>query len=195
MFWLHIPKCGTSFYNTVTHLPGMCPDLPVNLSMGDESVWGKCFETHFRALCPTLCDQKLLHCDWPPTATHQFLVDSKYEEYKGHFVGLFRQPEQRLLSAYHDDKDLFRSDPFIPACSNETMTKELSMEAVPILSLKPLKKKKLAATESGCLRTVYLISTHKLMMHNTACHGARANPMRSLSRDMRVSRRDSWWGR
>lgn len=128
MFWLHIPKCGTSFYNTVTHLPGMCPDLPVNLSMGDESVWGKCFETHFRALCPTLCDQKLLHCDWPPTATHQFLVDSKYEEYKGHFVGLFRQPEQRLLSAYHDDKDLFRSDPFIPACSNETMTKELSME-------------------------------------------------------------------
>eukprot|EP00913_Durusdinium_trenchii_P028695 g26911.t1 len=129
MFWLHIPKCGTSFYNTVTHLPGMCPDLPVNLSMGDESVWGKCFETHFRALCPTLCDQKLLHCDWPPTATHQFLVDSKYEEYKGHFVGLFRQPEQRLLSAYHDDKDLFRSDPFIPACSNETMTKELSMEA------------------------------------------------------------------
>ena len=32
MFWLHIPKCGTSFANTVMHMPNMCPGLGENLS-------------------------------------------------------------------------------------------------------------------------------------------------------------------
>lgn len=54
-----------------------------------------------------------------------------YEKHKGHLVGLFRQPEQRLLSAYYDDDDLFRAFPdYIPVCSTETMTQEMPMEAV-----------------------------------------------------------------
>lgn len=32
MFWLHIPKCGTSFANTVMHMPNVCPGLGENLS-------------------------------------------------------------------------------------------------------------------------------------------------------------------
>ena len=32
MFWLHIPKCGTSFANTIMHMPNMCPGLGENLS-------------------------------------------------------------------------------------------------------------------------------------------------------------------
>lgn len=32
MFWLHIPKCGTSFANTVFHMPNVCPALGENLS-------------------------------------------------------------------------------------------------------------------------------------------------------------------
>ncbi|CAK9050685.1 unnamed protein product [Durusdinium trenchii] len=52
-----------------------------------------------------------------------------YEKHKGHLVGLFRQPEQRLLSAYYDDDDLFRAFPdYIPVCSTETMTQEMPME-------------------------------------------------------------------
>ena len=47
MFWLHIPKCGTSFYNTVLHMPGACPGLGANVSIDDEQ-FGKCFETGFR---------------------------------------------------------------------------------------------------------------------------------------------------
>ena len=59
------------------------------------------------------------------------LVDWMYEKHKGHLVGLFRQPEQRLLSAYYDDDDLFRAFPdYIPVCSTETMTQEMPMEAV-----------------------------------------------------------------
>ena len=32
MYWLHIPKCGTSFYNTLVQMPGNCPGMPENLS-------------------------------------------------------------------------------------------------------------------------------------------------------------------
>ena len=32
MFWLHIRKCGTSFANTIMHMPNMCPGLGENLS-------------------------------------------------------------------------------------------------------------------------------------------------------------------
>ena len=128
MFYLHIMKCGTSFLNVVAHLPLMCPGLPGNVSIGDEAIWGKCFELAFKLKCFELCDAKSIHCDWPPD-THQFLTDEMYQEHKGRFVALFRQPEQRLLSQYYDNNELFRAKPHvILACSNETMTDELSME-------------------------------------------------------------------
>ncbi|CAK9060533.1 unnamed protein product [Durusdinium trenchii] len=42
---------------------------------------------------------------------------------------MFRQPEQRVLSAWHDNFRVFRADPFpVSACRNETFTKELPME-------------------------------------------------------------------
>eukprot|EP00435_Cladocopium_sp_Y103_P004893 s6017_g1.t1 len=47
MFWLHIPKCGTSFYNALVHLPGNCPGWPVNLSVNNE-IFTRCFETEAR---------------------------------------------------------------------------------------------------------------------------------------------------
>ena len=47
MFWLHIPKCGTSFYNTVLHMPGACPGLGANVSIDDEQ-FGRCFEVGIR---------------------------------------------------------------------------------------------------------------------------------------------------
>ena len=128
MFYLHIMKCGTSFYNVVAHLPLTCPGLPGNVSIGDEAIWGKCFESAFKKKCFELCDTKLMRCDWPPK-THWFITDELYQEHKGRFVALFRQPEQRLLSQYYDNNELFRAKPhFISACSNETMTDEFSME-------------------------------------------------------------------
>jgi len=128
MFWLHIPKCGTSFYNTLVHLPGNCPGWPENLSV-DNEIFSKRFETGARSKCPEWCDQALLHCDWPPTATHQLLEIETYQTYKGHFVGNFRQPEQRLLSSWYDHVDVFRAVPVIPACQqNRTPQRLMDMD-------------------------------------------------------------------
>lgn len=127
MFWLHIPKCGTSFANTVMHMPNVCPGLGENLSIDDEQ-FGKCFEHTLQKNCLRWCDQSLIHCNWP-IQSHQFLSDEKYEEYKGKFVALLRQPEQRLLSAYNDDGDLFRAEPFISICAeNRTPERILSLD-------------------------------------------------------------------
>eukprot|EP00435_Cladocopium_sp_Y103_P069759 s27_g33.t3 len=95
MFWLHIPKCGTSFYNALVHLPGSCPGWPENLSINDER-FGKCFEVGSRSMCPVWCDQALVHCNRFPNETHQFLNEEMYQAHKGKFVALFRQPEQRF---------------------------------------------------------------------------------------------------
>ena len=128
MFWLHIPKCGTSFYNTVLHMPGACPGLGANVSIDDEQ-FGKCFEVGIRTKCFTWCNQALVHCDFPPQNTHKYLVDEMYDEFKGHFVALFRQPEQRLLSAWYDDEDVFRAEPQISRCAvNRTAERYLTME-------------------------------------------------------------------
>ena len=116
MFWLHIPKCGTSFLNTLVHMPGNCPGWPENLSVNDD-MFGKCFEDASRSMCPVWCDQARLHCNRNPHETHQFLNEETYQIYKGKFVALFRQPEQRLLSAWYDDADIFRADPFVSACA------------------------------------------------------------------------------
>ena len=49
--------------------------------------------------------------------------------FSGHFVALFRQPEQRLLSAWYDDEDLFRAEPTIPRCvPNRMAVRYLTME-------------------------------------------------------------------
>eukprot|EP00435_Cladocopium_sp_Y103_P070600 s76_g35.t1 len=128
MFWLHIPKCGTSFYNALVHLPGSCPGWPENLSMND-GWFGKCFEAAARAMCPVWCDQARVHCNRNPRNTHQFLDEEMYQTYKGKFVALFRQPEQRLLSAWYDHADIFRADPFITACDeNRTPERLMFME-------------------------------------------------------------------
>lgn len=136
MFWLHIPKCGTSFLNVVVHLPGACDALtgvPI-----DAENFGECFESNFNTLEPVLCHSKSLHFpsyDWLPnllhgvkTWTHSSLYDDLYVAHRGHFVALFRQPEQRLLSQWFDQEDNFRAVPFISRCDrNKTPEYEMSM--------------------------------------------------------------------
>lgn len=94
----------------------------------DDEQFGKCFERTLQKNCLQWCDQSLIHCNWP-IQSHQFLSDEKYEEYKGKFVALLRQPEQRLLSAYTDDGDLFRAEPYISICAeNRTPERILSLD-------------------------------------------------------------------
>ncbi|CAE7343617.1 Pol [Symbiodinium pilosum] len=98
MTWIHFPKAGSSFVNVLIHMPGFCPAAGPELSV-DEDHFGCRFATNFYKACPDLCDAGHMRCQASP---HE-CVGSRYPELEGHMVGLFRQPEQRTLSAYHDD--------------------------------------------------------------------------------------------
>eukprot|EP00438_Fugacium_kawagutii_P027665 Skav200426 [mRNA] locus=scaffold2094:138101:138823:- [translate_table: standard] len=107
----------------MVHLPGACPGLG-NRSINDES-FGKCFESGFYENCPEMCNEALVHCARPPKDHHTPLTDEIYQAQKGHLVGLFRQPEQRLLSAWYDTLDYFRADPYISPCSQNRTPQRL----------------------------------------------------------------------
>mmetsp|Transcript_4465 Transcript_4465/g.10411 ORF Transcript_4465/g.10411 Transcript_4465/m.10411 type:complete len:339 (+) Transcript_4465:55-1071(+) len=96
--WVHFPKAGSSFINVLIHMPGFCPTAAPELSV-DEEHFGCRFATNFYKACPDLCDAQHMRCQASP---HE-CIGSRYPELEGHMVGLFRQPEQRALSAYYDD--------------------------------------------------------------------------------------------
>ncbi|CAE7324049.1 unnamed protein product [Symbiodinium natans] len=98
MTWVHFPKAGSSFVNTLIHMPGFCPVLAPTFSVNEESL-GCRFITNFFKLCHDLCDPTHMRCQASP---HE-CIGSRYQELRGHMVGFFRQPEQRCLSAYHDE--------------------------------------------------------------------------------------------
>lgn len=95
--WLHIPKTGTSFANTVWHYG--CPDIPHNASVGD-------YNTHFegelnkaypmKKNCPYLVDHT--------PATHKPIGEKEWEENHGSFVSVFREPTSRIESAFNYNK-------------------------------------------------------------------------------------------
>ena len=100
--WVHFPKAGTSFLNAIIHLPGVCP-LAVNLTIGEQSL-GPCFlQIWTDVMCSQLCDQEKFTCKSDLHMPHPPIDD--YWAEKGTFMGFFRDPDQRILSGYHDDMD------------------------------------------------------------------------------------------
>jgi len=92
--WLHVPKTGTSFGNTVWHYG--CPDLPSNVSLANYS---SNYERRLNADYP-LSDCPLL-MDHSP-GTHKPVG---VEEWKDNtFVTMFRKPSSRVCSAYNYGK-------------------------------------------------------------------------------------------
>jgi len=97
--WVHVPKCGSSFLNTLIHLPGVCPLLPDDLVVDRQHfgllfVWGFLAAVDVQASCPGLLGTSFGHIGIESFPT--------YPVGKGHFVTMLRQPEQRLISAYND---------------------------------------------------------------------------------------------
>jgi len=99
--WLHFPKAGTSFANTLVSWG--CKDLDkddvVDQSYSDGSgayVWGF-MEKHRKK-----CADGLTVC-----GGHAPLDDSSectgWSEHQDNFVAMFRQPEQRIISGYHQN--------------------------------------------------------------------------------------------
>ena len=87
------------------NMPEACPGLEENVSLDDER-FGACYIEGLIIQCPDMCDQSLVSC---PASAHEFLSPELYKQHKGHLMALFRQLEQRLLSQYYNDEDLWRA--------------------------------------------------------------------------------------
>lgn len=101
--WLHFPKTGTSFANSL--VSWACSDIAeddaVDMSYSDDSgafLWGfmeahpgKCLEGF--EMCgghAPISDDPKDNCNsWPAS--------------RGHFIAMFRQPEQRMISGFHQN--------------------------------------------------------------------------------------------
>jgi len=98
LVWLHIPKTGSSFMNTLLHTPSLCPRMPQDFAIDSshcppEAVMG----------CPYI--NKIYIQD---VCKGSFWWDRKLGEhralgpdFKGNAIGFFRQPESRMLSHFH----------------------------------------------------------------------------------------------
>ncbi|CAK9071057.1 unnamed protein product [Durusdinium trenchii] len=101
MFWLHIPKCGTTFVNTLINMHHFCPSAGENFDLSLLAPH-ECFNPVF-AMCQSFCNPNFLECYEHPSAMHSPVGNAtEYARRKGKLVGFFRQPEQRVLSAYYD---------------------------------------------------------------------------------------------
>merc|ERR1712216_955610 len=88
IFWLHIPKCGTSFYNTLYHW--MCPIIPTSVKLRQRG---------------NIEDYHRYFPDWAFCGIHSrarsghLSYDEKRD--KGLAVGLFRSPASRIVSGFN----------------------------------------------------------------------------------------------
>ncbi|CAE7576189.1 unnamed protein product [Symbiodinium sp. CCMP2456] len=106
IYWVHFPKCGSSLINALIHLPGVCP-LARNLVLDEKSLGACWLEVWYKDWCHEACDKDKFWC--PPVhgnlLPHQPIAN--YSALAGKLVGMFRNPEQRILSGYRDDFNNF----------------------------------------------------------------------------------------
>jgi len=99
--WLHVPKCGSSFINALVRLPGACHDVPDDIEVTDATFGIDNLKGFFDAY-PGHCPGSFV------TGGNHVGVGPEVPQYdsvwKGHGVTLLRQPEQRILSAFHDSR-------------------------------------------------------------------------------------------
>lgn len=94
--WVHVPKCGSSFHNTLIHNAGVCPQWPscASLLPGDSD--HAFFKRFPRAIwCPDG-----FASDYPSPPGHNSAAEALQHHGSGRGVIFLRQPEERLASAY-----------------------------------------------------------------------------------------------
>jgi len=109
IFWVHVPKCGSSFINTLIHLPGACPALPENLYVSQSTLGAIFLRNFIRTYEPQHKCPGLSRIDF--ATGHAGIGGAPalpYEQSKGRYMIMLRQPEQRLISAYGDLHDVAR---------------------------------------------------------------------------------------
>mmetsp|Transcript_63238 Transcript_63238/g.148519 ORF Transcript_63238/g.148519 Transcript_63238/m.148519 type:complete len:334 (+) Transcript_63238:62-1063(+) len=105
--WIHFPKSGSSFVNAITHMPGTCPFV-TNHALNEDTVGGgTCWLNRWLEGCSRVCNVDKYSC---PKKPH--LPVSNYSAARGHLVGMFRDPDQRILSGYHDEANNFAAEDY-----------------------------------------------------------------------------------
>jgi len=102
--WVHVPKAGSSFLQTLLHIQGICPGLPPDFEISSEKI-----NNLTQVIIPALfqspdpewkCNASAIDLA-PGRRFHagiEFLPEGGFNAGKGHFMMMMRQPEQRLLS-------------------------------------------------------------------------------------------------
>jgi len=116
--WVHVPKTGTSFINTLYHIPGVCPGLPSSAMVSDKSnIDGTLFKARYDL--ENMCNSSNIDLH---RGTHYGIEGETHPPFgplapvlgidireggpgwsvgKGRFMMMMRQPERRFLSARH----------------------------------------------------------------------------------------------
>lgn len=101
--WVHVPKCGSSFVNTLITwgCPGIAEDEVITSYDLDSVANGPAIwmQSHSSA-CSDKLDISCEHAPISSTAPSDSVAFCVEEEGVG-FAAMFRQPEQRILSGFH----------------------------------------------------------------------------------------------
>jgi len=99
--WVHVPKAGSSFLQNLLHIPGACPGLPADLEVPSLNINTRILDPSWK------CNTSIL--DLQDLGSHASLDYFKpaggFDETKGRYMTMMRQPEQRLLSELHWQND------------------------------------------------------------------------------------------
>ena len=96
--WLHVPKAGTTFGNTLVQLAANASGCGNLSDISQEWQRPEWFRTNSAGLGMTR------HYFWEKRKSfdgHDEISPAAWDRYKGHFVGFFRNPAHRAHSAYH----------------------------------------------------------------------------------------------
>ena len=104
LYWLHIPKAGTSFIATVwNYACGQGKEM-LDFTVSDKYAphCGRCYDYALMERYPKheYCTQDVLHSRF--TTAHNPISTEKMQDMGMHAVAMFRQPNQRIISARND---------------------------------------------------------------------------------------------
>jgi len=131
--WVHVPKCGSTFFNALVNLPGAVAFGRSNFTAGvdfvgmlaalDDDIAANAFILELNDLCldgfarwgpdddwvpdmgvyDAARDVTFLEGPWPLIGDHSGIGGVYHSKVKGHGFIMLRQPEQRIISGYNDE--------------------------------------------------------------------------------------------
>jgi len=95
--WVHVPKTGSSFLQTLLHIQGVCPGLPLDFEIPKQMIESYAIDPEWKCSASAID----LRYGRKQHAGIEALPEGGFNEGKGHFMMMMRQPEQRMLSMWN----------------------------------------------------------------------------------------------